>query len=234
MAKRGEKLDPELAARMAAARREKREERLREAAARQDVEDVSLPTGYGSSMGELEEPVSPPALSDPSDPYTIWLLTLDRETREMFSDDELRADFDVAYKKAKEEKKAKKKKELQDLALQTSRSHQGLLPAQTVEALAVARQNNRRVSMMIAMPPAQDNGAPADVGLRVDGNVIENGKLVFCTYGEACSYREQLFRHGQHELQFKGQNIRYRAYLMGQAMGSVNTQIDANERGVTR
>jgi hypothetical protein len=234
MAKKGEKLDPELAAKMAAARRAKREERLQEAAARADHEDVSLPAGYGSTV-ELEEPeVSPPALPDPSDPYTIWLLTLDRETREMFSEDELRADFAVSWKKAQEEKKTKKKKELQDLALQTARSQQGLLPAQTVEALRVTRQNNRPVSMMIAMPPAQDNGAPADVGLRVDGRVIENGKRWFGTYGEACSLREMLYRHGQHELLFKGQNIRYRSYLMGQAMGSVNTQIDANERGVAR
>jgi hypothetical protein len=231
MPKKGERMTDEQKVHLAEARRLSRERKMQEAASAQNYEDVSLPTGYGSAV-ELEEEAHPlPPVSDPADPYAMWLLTLDRETREMFTAEELRATFDEYWARAQAEKKTKKKKEIADLALSTARSQMGLLPAQTVESLRVARQNAKPVSMMVQMPPAQDDGGPADIGLRVNGQVIPNGKRHFCTYGEAASLREMLYRHGQAELLFKGSNMRYRAYLLGQALGSVNTQIDANERG---
>lgn len=197
-----------------------------------DVEDVSLPASQPAMIEE--EPTPAPPKGDPTDPYNIWLMVLEPDTRALFSDKELRELFEEQRAKAAAERKTRRKKEITDLALSTARSDLGLLPAQKVEQMRVAQQNAKRVSMIVSLPPAQENGAPADVGLRVDGNVIENGKRHFCTYGEAASLREMLYRAGQHELLFKGQNLRYRAYLLGQAMGSINTQIDASERGVNR
>jgi hypothetical protein len=243
MAVKGEKMDPELAARMKAGRaaamaRRKAAQEARRARAMAvpivndlDAEDVSMP----AAPAAIEEQEFVPApVGDPADPYNQWLALLDADTRMMFSNRELRATFDEQKVKVDQEKRTRKRKEITELALSTARSMMGLLPEQKVEALRVSQQNAKPVSMVIKMPPAQDNGLPADIGLRVDGKVLLDGRRHYCTYGEAASLREMLYRHGQHELLFKGQNLRYRAYLLGQAMGSVNTQIEANERGVSR
>jgi hypothetical protein len=234
MARKGEKLDPELAARMAEGRRLAREQKQREAAADlEEREDVSLELGYGSAV---EEAAVNPSLTvaDPADPYAMWLMALEPDTREMFTEAELKATFAEVWDKAKAEKRTRRKKQIADLALSTARGSLGLLPAQTAEALRVAQQNARPVSMMIELPPAQADGQPADIGLRVNGQVIPHGRRHFCTYGEAASLREMLYRTGQHELIFKGEGIRYRSWMMGRAMGSVNTQIDAAGRGGDR
>jgi hypothetical protein len=236
MARKGEKLDPELAARMAEGRRLAREQKQREVeAALEEREDVSLELGYGSAA-ETEVAVNPSlTVADPADPpYAMWLMALEPDTREMFTEAELKATFAEVWEKAKAEKRNRRKKEIADLALSTSRSSLGLLPAQTAEALRVTRQNARPVSMMIELPPAQADGQPADIGLRVNGQVIPHGRRHYCTYGEAASLREMLYRAGQHELIFKGEGIRYRSWMMGRAMGSVNTQIDAAGRGGDR
>lgn len=227
MAVRGEKLSPELVERMRVARMEARARKNGKRPAEindLDIEDVSLPSAPPSVVDEEDTP--PPPVGDPADPYNVWLGVLDSETRAIFSDAELRALFVEQRTKAEGEKRVRKKKEITELALSTARSQMGLLPAQKVEALRVQQQNKKPVVMLISMPPAQDDGGPADVGLRVNGDVIANGTRHHCTYGEAASLREMLYRHGQHELLFKGQNMRYRAYLLGQAMGSVNPMID--------
>lgn len=237
MAKKGETLSPGVRARMAEAQRlsmlRRQVEKARKAAqappeALDDLEDVSLPT----TPRMQDEPEAVPNAvpnGDPADPYNLWLMVLEPDTRELFSEAELRELFEEQRARAAAEKKTRRKKEISELALSTARSDLGLLPAQKIEQMRVAQLNAKKVSMVVQMPPAQDNGGPADVGLRIDGRIIENGKRHFCTYGEAASIREMLYRHGQHELMFKGQNLRYRAYLLGQAMGSVQSQINANE-----
>lgn len=240
MAKRGEKMSPELVALMKEKRRlallrkevgappKRNYRRELPAAAIEDFEDVSLP----STQSTMTEPETVPVVpqGDPADPYNLWLTVLEPDTRELFSEAELRELFEEQRNRAAAEKKVRRRKEISELALSTARSDLGLLPAQKIEAMRVAALNAKKVSMIVQMPPAQDNGGPADVGLRVDGRVIENGRRHFCNYGEAASIREMLYRHGQHELLFKGQNLRYRAYLLGQAMGSVNTIIDHGQR----
>jgi hypothetical protein len=245
MAVKGERLPPELVERMRAGRVEALARKKAQQARRAnespppindldlDLEDVSLPV-TPPVMVEIEPEEAPAPAGDPTDPYNLYLATLDRETREMFSPKELRELFDDHWAQAQAEKKKRKKKEISEIALSTARSQMGLLPEQKLEALQVARQNKKPVVMLVQMPPAQDDGGPADIGLRVDGKLIANGTRHYCTYGEAASLREMLYRHGQHELLFKGQNLRYRAYLLGQAMGSVNTLIDTNERGGNR
>ena len=237
--RKGEKMSDEHKLKMAEARRINRERRMLQRELGElratDAEDVSLPQGYGSVV-EHDEPgsASPRPARIPADPYDIWLLALDDETKEMFSEAELRETFAEYWKKAQAEKKTRRKKEIQDLALSTARSHLGLLPQQSVEALAVARQNAKPVSMMIQLPPSQDDGRPADLGLRVDGQLIPNGKRHYCTYGEAASLREQIYRISQMELQFKGQNTVFRSWLLGQAMGAQPMQIDATDQGIVR
>lgn len=237
MAVKGEKLSPELVARMAEGRRlsalRKEVAAARKAAQApveplDDLEDVSIPT-TPQMQDEPEATPAPPITGDPADPYNIWLTVLEPDTRELFTEAELRELFEEQRAKAAAEKKTRRRKEISELALSTARSDLGLLPAQKLEAMRVAQLNAKKVSILVQLPPAQDDGGPADVGLRIDGGIIENGKRHYCTYAEAASIREMLYRHGQHELLFKGQNLRYRAYLMGQAMGSVAAQINANE-----
>lgn len=244
MPRKGETLSPEIKERMREAQRRslarkeaglppqgRRNRARRNAipAVVDDFEDVSLPQSQ-PAMTEPDPVPSPPITGDPNDPYNLWLMVLEPDTRELFSEAELRELFEEQRARAAAEKKTRRKKEISELALSTARSDLGLLPAQKIEAMRVAALNAKQVSMLVQMPPAQDNGGPADVGLRIDGKIIENGRRHFCTYGEAASIREMLYRHGQHELLFRGQNLRYRAYLMGQAMGSVNTIIDHQQR----
>jgi hypothetical protein len=196
-----------------------------------DLEDVSLPTGYGSAgrpfLQDEEEAGTPPEPSsapNPADPFQIWLLALDSETRELFSEKELRADFDELWRQVQEEKKKSKRKAARELGLSTVRSQLGMLPLEQYEAIGVAKQNAKPVSMMIELPPAMDDGAPPDVGLRINGGVIPHGKRWAGTYGEAASLREMLYRVAQHELRFKGVGLRSQHYLMQRALGTVPMQ----------
>jgi len=221
--------------------RKSSETRRRKAAAKRadktarvvDLEDVSLPTGYGSvglPLAQEEEEASVPRpSSDPADPFQIWLLALDSETRELFSEKELRADFDELWRQVQEEKKKAKRKAAREQGLSVVRSQLGLLPLEKIEALAVLKQNAKPVSMMIELPPAMENGAPPDEGLRINGHLLPHGKRWTGTYGEAASLREMLYRLAQHELRFKGVGLRSQHYLMNRALGSVNMQFTAQD-----
>ena len=192
-----------------------------------EAEDQSLPQGFGyGANGEPDEGFLSEPAADPSDPFQVWLLALDPDTKSLFSLEELQSEFLTYWEKAKEEQKEKKRKAARDLALSTARSHLGLLPKQTVESLRVAQQNAKPVSMMIELPPAMDDGNPSDVGLRIDGKVIEHGKRWYGTYGEAASIREMLYRLGQHELLFKGVGTKYRSWMMNRAIGNQTIYID--------
>lgn len=191
----------------------------------EEPEDVSM----NEISGAIGEPEAAPAeIVDPSDPFSLWLLTLEDDTKALFSEEELRASFEESWKKAQQERKAKKKRELTESALASSRSHLGLLPAEQLERMAVAKQNARPVKLMITLPPAQANGQPADVGLRVDGRLLRDGEVHYCTYGEAASLREMMYRAGQHELTFKGENIRYRSWLLGRSLGMQGMTYEGN------
>ncbi|HEX8782788.1 MAG TPA: hypothetical protein VF764_05425, partial [Steroidobacteraceae bacterium] len=119
-----------------------------------DLEDVSIPTSQ-PAMTEMPD-APPPAKGDPTDPYNVWLMVLEPETREMFSELELRELFDEQRALAAAEKKARRKKEITALALSTARSDMGLLPAQRLEQMRVAQLNAKKVWMVPTMPPAQD------------------------------------------------------------------------------
>lgn len=182
----------------------------------EEPEDFSM-NEISGSIGEPEPPA--PEIADPGDPFSVWLLTLEDDTRALFTDEELRASFEENWKKAKQEQRAKRKKEIADSALAASRANLGLLPAEQLERMKVARQNARIGKFVVSLPPAQSNGQPADIGLRIDGKVLRDGDTIVCTYGEAASYRDIQYRAGQLELSFKGENIRYRAWLLGRSLG---------------
>lgn len=194
-----------------------------------DVEDQSMPTGLGyGSGGEPDEGFASEPVADPTDPFQVWLLALDADTKALFTLSELKQEFLTYWEKARQEQKERKKKLARDLALSTARSHLGLLPKQTVDSLRVAQLNAKPVSMMIELPPAMDDGRPPDVGLRIDGKIIEHGRRWHGTYGEAASIREMLYRLGQHELLFKGVGTKYRSWMMNRALGNQTIYINQN------
>lgn len=195
------------------------------------VPDQSLPNAYAAPQ-VLAEPVPPkpprprPPASDPDTAYQVWLAALTDETRELFSEAELKADFAELWAKAQEEQRTRRRKGARDLALSTARQHLGLLPEATVERLQTARLNATPVTMIVELPPAMDNGDPPDLGLRVNGRLIEHGKRWHGTYGEGASLREMLYRLGQHELIFKGQNTKYRAWMMARAFAQLGGSLE--------
>lgn len=200
-------------------------------AAQAEVEDVSFSfldaAEYGSAV-EQEEPKSLPVPNDPADPYELFLLSLDDDTRRLLSDTELRDIFNAQKQKAADERRAKLKKGAVELALNTARASEGLVAAETQEQIATKRQNARPVAITIQLPPAGDEGQIADVGLRIDGKILYHGTRHECTYGEAASLREIMYRAMEHELMFKGQKTRERQWLMGLAHGQYGRHIGGN------
>lgn len=195
-------------------------------------EDASLPQQivYGSTAFDDKEP-TPSGSPDSVDPFQLFLVTLPADARELLSEDELRVIYNEQLAKALAEKKAGLKKTAAESALHAARMEAGLVPAATAEAMQTARRNAEIVSAVIELPPAGEDGQVADIGIRIDQKVYLHGHRYEFTRGQWDSYREILYRAAQHELEFKGQNTRQRRYLLGRAMGSVNTHIALNPDG---
>jgi len=197
------------------------------------AEEVSLPQEivYGSTEPALDD-LSPVVGDDGFvDPFQLFLLSLDADTRELLDEGELRAIYAEQLAKALAEKKTLKKKAAIETALHTARMEAGLVPAATAEAMQTAKRNAEIVTAMIELPPAGEDGQVADIGLRIDQKVYLHGHRYEFSRAQWDSYREILYRAAQHELEFKGQNTRQRRYLLGMAMGTVNSHIARNPDG---
>ena len=162
----------------------------------------------------------------PLDPFEMFLFSLDADTRELLSDEELRSIYADQIAKAYAEKKAQKKKAAIERALETARMEAGLIPAEAQEAAAVMRRNAEPVRMTVELPPTGDQGEIADIGLRIDQKVFLHGHTYTLSRAQADSFREIIYRASQHELEFRGQNLRQRRWLLGRALGTVNSHID--------
>lgn len=219
-----------------ATRRANAEKRLaarRQAAARPTIrvnDDVFETPGY--EYGEVEARDDAPSVpSTSADPFDLFLVSLDRETRDLLSDVELRQIYAEQLVAAKAEKKAQKKKAATELAKNAARMGAGLVPAATAEALAVARRNNELMRLQITLPPAGEHGEVADIGLRIDQKVFLDGHTYTLTRAQFDSFREILYRSSEHELLFQGQNKRRRQWLLSRAAGTVDTHIPLNPDG---
>jgi hypothetical protein len=195
---------------------------------RGDVEEV-IPAPE-IVYGEIAES-EPAAGLDANDPFSLFLISLDAETKELLSLDELRDIYAVQVAKALAEKKSAKKKAASELAAKAARMEAGLVPMATREAMETTRRNAELVRFTVELPPAGDRGEVADIGLRVDQKVFLHGHTYTLTRAQYDSFRDTLYRAGEHELTFKGQNRRQRQWLLGRALGSVDRHIPLNEDG---
>lgn len=217
-----------MAEKSAATRRAKKAQR--EAVAAQAAEEHFAAPEF--VYGEIlePEPVTESAL-DPTDPFTLFLISLDAETKELLSLDELRDIYTAQVAKAMAEKKAAKKKAASDLASNAARMEAGLVPMATREAMETTRRNAELVRFTVELPPAGDQGEVSDIGLRIDQKVYLHGHTYTLTRAQYDTFREILYRAGEHELTFKGQTRRQRQWLLGRALGSVERHIPLNDDG---
>jgi len=220
-----------MAEKSAATRRAKKEQRLAEIHnADPYYEEPNPPPEivYGE-IAEPELPAEPEV--DESDPFSLFLFSLDAETKELLSIDELREIYAAQVAKAFAEKKAAKKKSASEQAMHAARMEAGLVPMATREAMETARRNAELVRFTVELPPAGDQGEVPDIGLRIDQKIYLHGHTYTLTRAQYDSFREMVYRAGEHELTFKGQNRRQRQWLLGRALGSVDRHIPLNEDG---
>ena len=183
---------------------------------------------YGEILepGPATHPDHSPTLNEP---FQLFLFSLDAETKELLGIDELREIYAAQVAKAFAEKKASKKKSAADQAMHAARMEAGLVPMATREAMETARRNAELVRFTVELPPAGDQGEVPDIGLRIDQKVYLHGHTYTLPRAQYDSYREMIYRAGEHELTFKGQNRRQRQWLLGRALGSVDRHIPLNE-----
>lgn len=195
-----------------------------------DDAGIDAPRPQEIVYGEIAETET---LSEPdaNDPFQLFLISLDAETKQQLSLDELRDIYAVQVAKALAEKKSQKKKAASELAANAARMEAGLVPMATREAMETTRRNNELVRFTVELPPAGDQGEVADIGLRIDQKVYLHGHTYTLTRAQYDTFREMLYRAGEHELTFKGQNRRQRQWLLGRALGSVDRHIPLNEDG---
>ena len=159
------------------------------------------------------------------DGFELFVAGLEAETREVMTEAELRAIYDAQLKTAMDERKAMRKKAATEQAAHAARMAAGLVSGDTIEAMETLRHNSRITSIAIELPPSGEQGEVCDIGLRIDGRIFLHGRRYDVTEGQAASMRENLYRIGDMEQTFKGQNKAYRAWLMGRAMGGTERHV---------
>jgi hypothetical protein len=182
---------------------------------------------YGEVAVEVESPES----EAPPSAFGLFLLSLDRDTRELLSIDELRAIFTEQVAAATAEKKAAKKKAAAETAKQAARMEAGLIPLATREAAEWQRRMREKFRFKVELPPSGDQGETPDIGLRIDQMIFLDGYTHTLTRSQVETFRDIQYRVGQHELTFKGQNIRQRQWIMSRATGGVDRHIPLNADG---
>jgi len=186
-----------------------------------EIDEASPPIQY--VYGEIEPPRSAIEQGEPEPPkdtgFALFLLSLDAETRELLEESELREIYATQLAKAKAEKRAAKRGAAIEAALSSARMSEGMVPAEARAALELMRFNQQPMRLKIQLPPADENGNVADIGLRIDQRVLLDGHTIPCTRAEFDSWREMLYRASQHELEFLGMSKRRRAFFMNQRLG---------------
>jgi len=173
---------------------------------------------------------APPAVVEPPADvtYELFLATLNSETRELLPDADLRKIYSEAMARALEERRQKRRAAAAEIAASTARIAAGLVPAEQQEAMNLLRRNSELVNFRVELPPAGNNGEAPDIGLRIDGRIYLDGQNYQLTRAQYDSYREIIYRVGDMELLFRGQNAKQRRWLMSRATGSVDPHVGAS------
>lgn len=132
--------------------------------------------------------------------FEEFLLTLDRETRELLSIPKLMAIYEAGIARAEEERVKLVEKRAMERALGNARERKGLVPAAQADQLARQRQLAEKVKFTPDLPEI------GDVGLRIDGQIILHGHEVTITRAQFESLREICWRNKQAELDFEGKS----------------------------
>jgi len=192
-------------------------------------DEIALPEiVYGEILAD--DPPAP-SVEEDTGPYALFLLALDDETKRLLSDAELREIYAAQVAKAFAEKKAAKKKSATEQAAHAARMEAGLVPMAARAEMETAKRNAELVRWTCELPPVGDQGEVADIGLRIDQKIYLHGHTYTIPRAKLDSFREMIYRAGQHELTFKGQNTRQRQWLLGRALGTVDRHIPLNEDG---
>lgn len=187
-----------------------------------------------AAADETEEQNFPPQVIEApegNDAYALFLASIDEDTKELLGEDELRKIFADHERKAREEKRAKAREAVASKALHAARMKEGLVPAAAHDELLRLQRMNELVEAEINLPPADENGAAGDIGLRIDQKIFLNGWKYTLTRGQWDSYREMLYRNAEAELVFQGKSKRQRQWLLNPAAGSVARHIELNADG---
>lgn len=162
--------------------------------------DLQVAEELEAKIAEVWGEPSPPPLSE----YDRFIATLDDETRALLDDMELRAIFAASQKKIKEEKRDQLRKRVAERALHEARVSEGLLPKEAVAQRAWRERMAESVTFTPHLPESCYMQAFGCAALVVDGRIIRDGIQTTCTRGEFMSYREQVWRAQQGELDFEG------------------------------
>lgn len=167
-----------------------------------------------------EAPVEEPDLT----PFQRFVVSLDSETRELLSDDDLIGIWEEQQAKARAEKKAAVKKAATERALIAARIEEGVIAPKTAAEIAWKRRMEEPVEFTVRMPIGggiADAGfqvGPVDIGLRWDGQIYEDGKTYVMPRARYESMRSALFIAHQNELLFEGKGLHRRVALTRMAM----------------
>lgn len=167
----------------------------------------------------------------PADPFALFLASIDAETRELLSDDELRDIYNAQLAAKQAEKKARAKKAIIEKAGHAAAIAAGLLPQAQQDELERQRRMNEMVEVRIEMPPADENGGLPDIGFRVNGRIFLHGFRYTVTRDVYDSLKEMMYRAGESQLLFEGKNRKYRAWLMGRGQNDPRYHIDLAPNG---
>jgi len=175
--------------------------------------------------GEVDEPGGEAPEPEPLGGYEdrgfqLFFASLDSETRELLTVAELREIYASQLKKKQEERRAEKRRAAVDQAAQAAMVAEGMIPADAQAAIEVMRRNSERMRLKIQLPPADEQGNVADIGLRIDHKVYLDGHTYELSRAQFDSYREILYRSAMHELEFLGMNRRRRSFFVNQRMGN--------------
>jgi cell fate (sporulation/competence/biofilm development) regulator YmcA (YheA/YmcA/DUF963 family) len=162
-------------------------------------DDVPAPAMPVEPDGALAPPYS-------TDDFGRFLAEQDAETREAFTEAELRVMYNTKCQAAVDERKTVLKKRVEARALRHARASAGLIGPETLAASALREQNARLVTWTINMPEAGNSGQLVDEGVRIDGKLQPHGTQVTGTLAEYKSYREIESRLRENERQFQGRS----------------------------
>jgi hypothetical protein len=169
------------------------------------------------TVGQTEpEPPSP-------SPYDLFLLSLDSETRGLLSDAELRAIFEAGEKKALDEKRQRLQKQAADRALHQARAGAGLLPKEAIAEAAWRARMEEKVTFTPHLPESCYMEHFACPCLVVNGKPYPDGVEVTTTRGEYMSFREQVWRAQQAEMDFEGRSRLH--HLRRERFASLDTRV---------